>query len=799
MKHLADRPAKRVQRVDRHPIMDIRVFAASVILVGCCLSVRPAFAAEPAFPGKGATDEQFQVYWASFGKDVLENAPYHVKNGTAIDKAKYLFPKVGDKLAAHGITPNNSFLFGTGGGRVGGVFADGRCDLGSCTDTSSWLQDAFYGAGIQSDKVAMDKGSVQGNIDLTDVNRNHVGLRVVGENGVQMFDLWLHGVDKGTYAGAGSSHWNGMGGKEYLDRMKGKGYERFEDEATGGAPMGPAKDMEDKFRRLQEERERDDKLRQRVLREKAEEKAEKERKRKEEERKRKEAEEAQRKAALDAAIKQANELIAAARAAAGRAQTAIAAAKSAAAAGSNASSAAGAEEAAAQQAKGAADAARSACARVVSEGVIDAARARAEGAAGDVGALYQEVTDLAEEACQAAAQAEKASNVAARRIFTTKAEALVARAESRAASAQAALGRAQAEAGQAARQNADRQVARQQGEAAKAALATARGQLSASEGAMNGYEASVTGAQGQMAAAQTEIGQMEQNKKAAHGVLSPFLSDPQAQMLVPVINGVVAPTVEGLDQQLQSSLTTIQQARGRIQAAVQQLSAWEGSFAACDGLAPTDGLAQAATSAASTAELFVPKISAAAGRAAQCAGASPPGTDPGVAGGKPDTAGASEAGSTFQGGSPWGTPPGPTSGATGGGQPIEQPGLKPPPTTGAGEAGTTPGQQPPQQGIWCYSEKTKDYYMIPYGPCPPPWMKPPTGATATGEPGRIPWQGLVPPEGKPLMGPKPPMGSKPPMGPKPSCGPATSCTCAGGGIGHIPCDKSKGACHCGGG
>ncbi len=89
-----------------------------------------------------------------------------------------------------------------------------------------------------------------------------------------------------------------------------------------------------------------------------------------------------------------------------------------------------------------------------------------------------------------------------------------------------------------------------------------------------------------------------------------------------------------------------------------------------------------------------------------------------------------------------GVPPGtPTSGATGG-QVVEQPGLKPPPT-GTGEAGTTPGQPPPQQGYWCYSEKSKEWYWIPMGPCPPPHMKPPP--TTAGEPGRIPWQGLVPP------------------------------------------------------
>jgi len=121
---------------------------------------------------------------------------------------------------------------------------------------------------------------------------------------------------------------------------------------------------------------------------------------------------------------------------------------------------------------------------------------------------------------------------------------------------------------------------------------------------------------------------------------------------------------------------------------------------------------------------------------------------------------------------------GPTSGATGG-IVIKQPGLDAPMAgpTGTG-AGTATGQPPPQQGVWCYSEKTQESYWLPYGACPPPHMTPPTGSTAGGEPGRTPWKGLVPPEGTPPMGPTPP-----PMGGGP-CSP--------------PCHIKPGTtmCHC---
>jgi hypothetical protein len=81
-----------------------------------------------------------------------------------------------------------------------------------------------------------------------------------------------------------------------------------------------------------------------------------------------------------------------------------------------------------------------------------------------------------------------------------------------------------------------------------------------------------------------------------------------------------------------------------------------------------------------------------------------------------------------------------SSGVTGGGDtPIPIPGQQTG-QTGGGEPGTA-GQPPPQQGYWCYSKTTKEWYQIPYGPCPPSDMKP------SGDPGsvRIPWQGLTPP------------------------------------------------------
>jgi len=136
---------------------------------------------------------------------------------------------------------------------------------------------------------------------------------------------------------------------------------------------------------------------------------------------------------------------------------------------------------------------------------------------------------------------------------------------------------------------------------------------------------------------------------------------------------------------------------------------------------------------------------------------------------KPDIKGASD--QPFSGGIPPSTP---TSGVTGGGkEPIEQPGLKPP-ATGPTEAGTAAGQPPPQQGYWCYSKTTKEWYSIPYGPCPPSDMKP------SSDPGsvRVPWTGLTPPPD--TVAPVAPTGTG--GGCPPGC--------------HIK--PATGKCHCGG-
>ena len=116
--------------------------------------------------------------------------------------------------------------------------------------------------------------------------------------------------------------------------------------------------------------------------------------------------------------------------------------------------------------------------------------------------------------------------------------------------------------------------------------------------------------------------------------------------------------------------------------------------------------------------------------------------DPGMGDEPPFISDAIQPGQGFQGGSPWGSDHEPPTGPTEPGQPQPPDYAGPGADKPSGPGGTQAGGQGVPPGYWCYSEKTKEWYMVSYGPCPPPHMKPSGGSSV-----RVPWQGLVPPTG----------------------------------------------------
>jgi hypothetical protein len=179
--------------------------------------------------------------------------------------------------------------------------------------------------------------------------------------------------------------------------------------------------------------------------------------------------------------------------------------------------------------------------------------------------------------------------------------------------------------------------------------------------------------------------------------------------------------------------------------------------------------------------------------------------------GKPvDTKAAGDLGDKVQQQLPGGKPQD-TTGTLSSQPPISIPGGEKPPAGGDEGSTTTssvptPGQ--PGVGYPCYDPNGNLYYSP--TPCPQqgqslvPGYTPPSGEMPGKDPGKKdPGKMQKPMPGKtqkPMPGkPKPPAvepGQKPGQG---NCGPGTYCKCADGRTGHIPCDKSMGRCHCGGG
>jgi hypothetical protein len=129
-----------------------------------------------------------------------------------------------------------------------------------------------------------------------------------------------------------------------------------------------------------------------------------------------------------------------------------------------------------------------------------------------------------------------------------------------------------------------------------------------------------------------------------------------------------------------------------------------------------------------------------------------------------------------------------------------------------GTAYQSPGSAPPEQSG--REVPLRPGTFNPYGAGPGRFPFPPRGPSPDEPSVRVPHDTLQPgpgmgrtPAGKPdkPMGPSPTdqAAGKPsqPTGLQSGCGPlGPSCTCKKGGKvlkGHIPCDKSKGACHCG--
>lgn len=164
--------------------------------------------------------------WKAFGERLMTTAPASIRNGSDLDKARFVTHMVANRMAAQGIPPNATFK-----GRLRAVWTSGarHADRGSCGDVAEILEGAFRGAGIKADLrgiVAEPKGL--GRYNVADVNRDHGALAMVSGGKVYLFDPWQYGRTRNSYAGMGlQDSWNGMDLDTWTSRMRQQGYGTF--------------------------------------------------------------------------------------------------------------------------------------------------------------------------------------------------------------------------------------------------------------------------------------------------------------------------------------------------------------------------------------------------------------------------------------------------------------------------------------------------------------------------------------------------------------------------------------------
>lgn len=211
---------------------------------------------EPKFDGrdkdgwfsqsKAATAKNAK-YWHAFGEYHMKQAErlgYDVKNWTNRQKARYLTERMGSKMAAEGMKPNDALLLGDGGGRVGRFvgklnpfgYRENRIQ-GTCGDLEKNQIAMFEGGGIPQNNIVsavVDTGELR-SWNVFDVNRRHRAPVVTddGDPKAAVFDLWKHAKKNDTFAWVDKSETMGESVQKWANWGSREGYSRINCEEHG--------------------------------------------------------------------------------------------------------------------------------------------------------------------------------------------------------------------------------------------------------------------------------------------------------------------------------------------------------------------------------------------------------------------------------------------------------------------------------------------------------------------------------------------------------------------------------------
>jgi hypothetical protein len=206
-------------------MIDFRLFVKHVFRI-ITIVVLGAFLAPLQAGAKDFTTQEIVNFdWNKFGKKIIDDADYLTKKRigkSAEARARYIAHEVGRKLNKMKVMPNTSML-------TRGV-SKARYDdqsIGTCEHVTDSLKDAMTGGGIDERRLLRifgEKSAVR-SANPIDVNRNHMALAMVGDDGnIVSYDLWMHGGEHGTFAKFEDSIWNGQDVEAWSDIMQKNGY-----------------------------------------------------------------------------------------------------------------------------------------------------------------------------------------------------------------------------------------------------------------------------------------------------------------------------------------------------------------------------------------------------------------------------------------------------------------------------------------------------------------------------------------------------------------------------------------------
>lgn len=206
-----------VDSIRKHMQHSVHLLLIATFLVAITLNLSATLISDQTL---SILDAKTKVEMQTFAKDTMAAAPASVRNGTDLEKAKYLCNEMCKSFAAKKITVNAS--------HEDMVRHADPTDY-TCGDLTERVKTVWVAAGIKSGSaidIIADKNSWKP--AALDRNLNHGAPALIYNGQVYIFDLWQHAVANGKeFSQFDASQWNSMTPSAWEVEMHKQKYVRF--------------------------------------------------------------------------------------------------------------------------------------------------------------------------------------------------------------------------------------------------------------------------------------------------------------------------------------------------------------------------------------------------------------------------------------------------------------------------------------------------------------------------------------------------------------------------------------------